>query len=93
MWENEATQHNLRTLASRGVQIVLPASGHLACGDSGAGKLEDVSVIAERALEALGRTRDMEGLRVLVTWGEGEVDKTTLPALLPHGFGPRDLPD
>ena len=32
-------------------------------------------------------------LRVLVTWGEGEVDKTTLPALLPHGFGPRDLPD
>lgn len=69
MWENEATQHNLRTLASRGVQIVLPASGHLACGDSGAGKLEDVSVIAERALEALGRTRDMEGLRVLVTAG------------------------
>lgn len=69
MWENEATQHNLRTLASRGVQIVLPASGHLACGDSGAGKLEDVAVIAERALEALGRTRDMEGLRVLVTAG------------------------
>ena len=33
------------------------------------------------------------GLRVLVTWGEGEVDETTLPALLPHGFGPRDLPD
>lgn len=69
MWENEATQHNLRTLASRGVQIVLPASGHLACGDSGAGKLEDVAVIAERALEALGRTRDLEGLRVLVTAG------------------------
>lgn len=69
MWENEATQHNLRTLASRGVQIVLPASGHLACGDSGAGKLEDVAVIAERALEVLGRTRDLEGLRVLVTAG------------------------
>ena len=33
------------------------------------------------------------GLRVLVTWGEGEVDETALPALLPHGFGPRDLPD
>lgn len=33
------------------------------------------------------------GLRVLVTWGEGEVDETTLPALLPHGFGPKDLPD
>ena len=33
------------------------------------------------------------GLRVLVTWGGGEVDETTLPALLPHGFGPKDLPD
>ena len=32
-------------------------------------------------------------LRVLVTWGGGQVDKTTLPALLPHGFGPKDLPD
>ena len=33
------------------------------------------------------------GLRVLVTWGEGGVGETTLPALLPHGFGPRDPPD
>ena len=32
-------------------------------------------------------------LRVLVTWGQNEVDKTTLPALLPHGFGPKDIPD
>ena len=33
------------------------------------------------------------GLRVLVTWGDGLVEETTLPALLPHGFGPKDLPD
>jgi len=32
-------------------------------------------------------------LRVMVTWGENEVDKTTLPELLPHGFGPKDIPD
>ncbi len=32
-------------------------------------------------------------LRVLITWGEDSVDKTTLPALLPHGFGPKDLPN
>ena len=31
-------------------------------------------------------------LRVLVTWGEAQVDETTLPALLPHGFGPKDIP-
>lgn len=69
MWENPATQHNIATLAARGVQIVAPASGHLACGDSGAGKLEDVAVIVQRALDVLCGVRDMEGLRVLVTAG------------------------
>ena len=71
MWENPATQENLRTLMSRGVQVVAPASGHLACGDSGAGKLEDVAVIVRRAIEMLEdcEKRDMEGLRVMVTAG------------------------
>lgn len=49
--------------------MVTPVSGHLACGDSGAGKLEDVEVIARRAEEVLCAKRDLEGLRVLVTAG------------------------
>ena len=69
MWDNPATQQNLRTLESRGVQIVAPATGYLACGDSGAGKLEDVSVIAQRAIDALFAVQDMKGLRVMVTAG------------------------
>ena len=69
MWENPAMQQNLATLVSRGVHVVAPATGHLACGDSGAGKLEDVSVIAARAMEALNPRRDLEGLRVMVTAG------------------------
>ena len=72
MWENVATQHNLETLAARGVHIVTPATGYLACGDTGAGKLEDVAVIAERALcvlEALEKEQDLAGLRVMVTAG------------------------
>ena len=70
MWENPATQHNLSVLVSRGVRVVAPASGHLACGDSGAGKLEDVAVIAQAAMDILyGQERDMEGLRVMVTAG------------------------
>lgn len=68
MWENEAVQANVAALARRGAHIVGPASGHLACGDSGAGKLEDVAVIADRAC-ALLSDRDMDGLRVLVTAG------------------------
>ena len=69
MWENAAVQQNVKTLQARGVEIVAPVSGHLACGDSGAGKLEDVEVIAERACELLFAKKDMEGLRVMVTAG------------------------
>ena len=69
MWENAAVQQNVKTLQARGVEIVAPVSGHLACGDSGAGKLEDVAVIAERACELLFAKKDMEGLRVMVTAG------------------------
>lgn len=69
MWENAAVQQNVKTLRARGVEIVAPVSGHLACGDNGAGKLEDVEVIAERACELLFAKKDMEGLRVMVTAG------------------------
>lgn len=69
MWENAAVQQNVKTLRERGVEIVAPVSGHLACGDSGAGKLEDVAVIAERACKLLFAKKDMEGLRVMVTAG------------------------
>ena len=69
MWENAAVQQNVKTLRARGVEIVAPVSGHLACGDSGAGKLEDVEIIAERACELLFAKKDMEGLRVMVTAG------------------------
>lgn len=69
MWENAAVQQNVKTLRARGVEIVAPVSGHLACGDNGAGKLEDVAAIAERACELLFAKKDMEGLRVMVTAG------------------------
>ena len=69
MWENPAVQQNIKTLIMRGVHVVTPVSGHLACGDSGAGKLEDIEVIARRAEEVLSAKRDLEGLRVLVTAG------------------------
>ena len=69
MWESAAVQQNIRTLVDRGVHVVTPATGHLACGDSGAGKLEDVSVIAQRALEVLTAKKDLAGLSVMVTAG------------------------
>ena len=69
MWENPATQANMAALKARGVHVVAPATGHLACGDSGAGKLEDVAVIAARALAVLRQTQNLQGLCVLVTAG------------------------
>ena len=69
MWENPATQHNIAVLKARGVRVVTPATGHLACGDSGAGKLEDVGVIAGRALALLQRKKDLSGMRIMVTAG------------------------
>lgn len=69
MWESAAVQQNVRTLAQRGVRFVGPASGRLACGDSGAGRLEDVAVIAQAACDLLDAPKDMQGLRVLVTAG------------------------
>ena len=70
MWDNPAVQQNLKTLADRGVHVVAPAVGYLACGDNGAGKLEDVEVIVQRAIDVLsGAQKDLSGLRVMVTAG------------------------
>lgn len=73
MYEAPATQQNLAVLRSRGARIVEAGDGYLACGDVGRGRLADPEIIVAAALEELeraqARTRDMEGLRVLVTAG------------------------
>ena len=68
MWNNPATRSNLSTLIERGVDIVNPACGHLACGTEGEGKLADVSDITSAALYAL-KKKDFAGMRVVVTAG------------------------
>jgi phosphopantothenoylcysteine decarboxylase / phosphopantothenate---cysteine ligase len=69
MWENAATQANLQTLRSRGVRIVEPDSGYLACGMIGPGRLADNESILGAVLEALGAIQDLAGETVLVTAG------------------------
>jgi phosphopantothenoylcysteine decarboxylase/phosphopantothenate--cysteine ligase len=68
MWEHPAVQHNVATLRARGVHVVEPASGRLAGGDVGAGRLAAPADIAA-AVEAVLGPRDLEGVRVLVTAG------------------------
>lgn len=68
MYENPAVQQNIRTLKARGVSFVEPASGRLACGDTGKGKLADVAEI-EAKIEEMLTPKDLAGLRILVTAG------------------------
>ena len=69
MWRHPATQANLRTLLSRGVKTVGPASGALACGDSGEGRMAEPEEIVEAARALLCKRLDLAGKRVLVTAG------------------------
>ncbi len=71
MWLADATQRNVATIASRGVEFVLPVEGHLACNEVGTGKLAPVESIVECTLRALkGRTcQSLSGRHVLVTAG------------------------
>ena len=69
MWEHPATQANLEILRARGVHIVEPGSGYLACGMVGAGRLAEPEQIVAATLQRLGVTQDLAGETVLVTAG------------------------
>jgi phosphopantothenoylcysteine decarboxylase/phosphopantothenate--cysteine ligase len=69
MWDHPATQRNLEILRKRGVKIVEPGSGYLACGMTGPGRLAENAAIVAAALEALGAAQDLFGETVLITAG------------------------
>jgi len=69
MWEHPATQANLEILRQRGVRVIEPGTGSLACGMVGAGRMAEPEAIADSVLNALGRRHDLAGEIVLVTAG------------------------
>ena len=69
MWNHAATQANLEVLRQRGVKIVEPGSGYLACGMTGSGRLAENEAIVAAVLEALGASQDLAGETVLITAG------------------------
>lgn len=68
LWEAPATKANLTTLQDRGVDVVLPLSGGVACGDVGNGRLADSFQITSRILKAIS-PKDLTGKRILLTLG------------------------
>ena len=74
MWQHEATQENLATLRARGVRIVEPNEGYLACGMTGPGRLASQVEILKAVEEVLRGRLDLDGERVLVTAGPTRED-------------------
>lgn len=69
MYEAEVTQNNIKTLKERGVIVIDPVEGLLACNDIGRGKMEEPENIVEAVLYHLTCSRDLEGKKVLITAG------------------------
>ena len=69
MFENPVLQDNLKTLEHYGYEVIQPASGYLACGDVGAGKMPEPDVLLRYILREIAYPKDMAGKKVLVTAG------------------------
>src|ERR1700694_681517 len=69
MWNHPATRTNLEILRARGVRVVDPAEGYLACGMTGPGRLAENDLIIAATMEALGASKELSGETVLITAG------------------------
>jgi phosphopantothenoylcysteine decarboxylase / phosphopantothenate---cysteine ligase len=69
MWNHPATRTNVEILKARGVRVVEPDEGYLACGMTGPGRLADNEAIIAATMEALGTSQDLAGETVLITAG------------------------
>lgn len=68
MYRNPIVQDNIKTLQNYGMEVITPATGYLACGDTGEGKMPEPELLLEYIIKAL-RPDDMQGIKVLVTAG------------------------
>jgi phosphopantothenoylcysteine decarboxylase/phosphopantothenate--cysteine ligase len=69
MWNHPATQSNLEILKKRGVRVIDPGEGYLACGMTGSGRLAENDVIIAAVMEALGASQEFAGETILITAG------------------------
>ena len=69
MYENPIVQDNLAILQHYGYEVIEPASGYLACGDTGAGKMPEPEMLLEYILREIAKEKDLSGQKVLVTAG------------------------
>lgn len=87
MYENPVTQDNLKLLEHYGWEIIPPASGRLACGAVGKGKLPEPEVLLDYVMRFLAMPHDLEGKRVLVTAGPTQEALDPVRYLTNHSSG------
>ncbi len=87
MYENPITQDNIQLLRKYGFEILEPATGHLACGDSGKGKMPEAEDILEEILFRLAEEKDLAGKHVTVTAGPTQEDIDPVRYITNHSTG------
>ena len=87
MYENPITQDNINTLKKYGMEVVTPATGYLACGDTGAGKMPEPEILFEHIVRAIAYPKDMEGKKVLVTAGPTQENIDPVRYITNHSTG------
>ena len=86
MYQNPIVQDNIRTLLHYGMEVITPASGYLACGDTGEGKMPEPEVLYEAVLRAL-TLKDLAGKKVLVTAGPTQEKMDPVRYISNHSTG------
>ena len=87
MFENPIVQDNLKVLEHYDYEVISPAVGYLACGDTGAGKMPEPELLLEYILREIAREKDMKGLRVLVTAGPTQESIDPVRYITNHSTG------
>ena len=87
MYENPILQDNLKILKKFGYEIVDPAVGYLACGDTGAGKMPEPETLYQYILRDLAREKDLKGLKIMVTAGPTQESIDPVRYITNHSSG------
>ena len=87
MYENPVVQDNIRKLQTYGYEVITPASGYLACGDTGAGKMPEPETLLEYILKEAAFQKDLAGQKLLVTAGPTQEAIDPVRCLTNHSSG------
>lgn len=87
MWDNPILQDNLAKLRNYGYHVIMPASGRLACGDMGSGKMPSEQLLCDNVLAVVAKEKDLKGKKILVTAGPTQESIDPVRFITNHSSG------